>query len=361
MKSKLKVALVGCGQIADGHVSEIAKIDCAEIVAVCDAEPIMAEQLAMRFGITKWYDSYESMLEKERPDVVHICTPPASHATLAKVAVDFGCHVYVEKPFALTFEETDELLRYIDAKTKKMTIGHNSEFDPPSEEMRRLIADGVIGKPVHIESWFGYSMEGSFGKAIMSSPDHWVHKLPGKLFHNNINHMLNKITEFIDDERPCIQALAWKSGTSTSYGDMRDDLCDELRLVIKGKSVSAYGTFTSSVKPVAQFVRVYGTKSITTLDYNTRTVVVDRGTQYPSAVGRLIAGYAQALGYARSSWRNTRKFINNDYHYFAGLNLLIRKFYDSILYDKPLPITQKKIRQIAWIMDEIFKQTGKKQ
>ena len=123
--------------------------------------------------------------------------------------------------------------------------------------------------------------------------------------------------------------------------------------------MSAYGTFTSSVKPVAQFVRVYGTKSTTTLDYITRTVVVDKGVRYPSSIGRLAAGYAQAAAFAGSAFRNTKKFLKNDYHYFAGLNLLIRKFYSSILEGTPLPVAPGKIRQIAWIVDEIFRQTGR--
>ena len=360
MKPILRIVLVGCGQIADGHVSEIAKMDFAKVVAVCDSEPIMAEQLAMRFAIPKWYDDFELMLKSEQADVVHICTPPASHAVLTRLSVDAGCHVYVEKPFALNYEETDELLKYIETKGKKFTIGHNSEFDPPSIEMRSLVDLGVLGSAVHVESWFGYSLAGSFGQAIMSSPDHWVHRLPGKLFHNNINHMLNKITEYVMDERPYVHAIAWKSGGSTSYGDVRDDLCDELRVVIKGTSVSAYGTFTSTVKPVAQFVRVYGTKSITTLDYISRTLIVDKGVQYPSAIGRLVAGYSLAATYAGSAFRNTKKFLKNDYHYFAGLNLLIRKFYSSILEETPIPVAPGKIRQIAWIMDEIFRQTGKK-
>lgn len=359
MKPKLRIALVGCGQIADGHVSEIAKIKTAVMVAVCDSEPIMAEQLAMRFSIPKWYDNFENMLTVEKPDVVHICTPPSSHALLAKLSVDAGCHVYIEKPFALNYEETDELINYIEAKGKKFTIGHNSEFDPPSVDMRNLVVRGDLGDVVHVESWFGYSLSGSFGKAIMSSPDHWVHRLPGKLFHNNINHMLNKVTEYVHDEKPYVHAISWKAGGATTYGDVRDDICDELRVLIKGKSVSSYATFTSSVKPVAQFVRVYGTKTCMTLDYVSRTVVADNGAQYPSAIGRLLAGYAKSWSYFKASLTNTKRFIKNEYHYFSGLHLLISKFYSSIIENTPQPVSSAKIRQIAWIMDDIFSQTGK--
>jgi len=353
---KLRVAIIGCGQIADGHVSEIQKLKNASVVAVCDTEIIIAEQLAVRFGIDKYYESHVEMLDSEELDVVHICTPPGTHLFLAKAAVDAGCHVYVEKPLALNYQDTVELVQYVLDAGKKITIGHLSEFDPPTLELRDLVKKGVLGDPVHVESWYGYNLSGSFGKAILASPDHWVHRLPGKLFHNNINHMLNKITEFLDDEEPEVHAFAWRKDSDHSFGDVRDTMYDELRTVIRGKSVSAYGTFSSSVRPVGHYVRVFGTKSIIDLDYTSRTVAVDRGATYPSAIGRLIAGYHKAWQYARSAARNTKKFYNYDYHFFSGMGLLIEKFYDSILNDAPLPISTRNIVRIAWIMDRIIAQ-----
>lgn len=110
MGRELKVAIVGCGQIADGHVSEIQKLGDAAVLAVCDSEPLMAEQLAVRYGVPRWFSDYAAMLEEVRPDVVHICTPPASHLALTRAAVDAGCHVYVEKPLALDYQESVALV-----------------------------------------------------------------------------------------------------------------------------------------------------------------------------------------------------------------------------------------------------------
>ncbi|RJP77254.1 MAG: gfo/Idh/MocA family oxidoreductase [Desulfobacteraceae bacterium] len=353
---KLKIALVGCGQIADGHAGEIKKIANAELVGVCDIEPIMAEQLAMRFNIPAYFSNFSEMLNRCRPDVVHICTPPASHLPLVKEAVTAGCHVYVEKPLAMDYDQCLALVDLVLSSNRKITIGHNSEFDPPSLDMRKLVEKGVLGDPVHIESWFGYSLAGPFGKAILSSPDHWVHRLPGKLFQNNINHLLNKITEFVKDERPYVHATAWKSYFLPKYGDIRDDLFDELRITIKGKDVSAYGTFTSNVKPVAQFTKLYGTKGIIEVDYNSRVVTVEPGAGLPSAIGRLVSGFSRSKAYAKSSFQNLWRFMKNEYHYFAGLNYLITRFYESILQDKPLPISTTDMLRISWIMDEIFRQ-----
>ena len=75
---KLKIGLVGCGKIADAHAGEIQKIAAAELVAVCDLERLMAEQLAVRFDIPRYYDDFATLLAEEKPDVVHITVAPGA-------------------------------------------------------------------------------------------------------------------------------------------------------------------------------------------------------------------------------------------------------------------------------------------
>jgi predicted dehydrogenase len=353
----LKIAIVGCGQIADGHVSEIAKIGQARVVAVCDLEPLMAAQLAARFGIPAHYSDFSELLGREAPDVVHICTPPQSHLPLARAAIDAGCHVFVEKPFALTYQDSVALVEYADRAQKRLTIGHISQFDPVAQDMRRLIDAGVLGDIVHVDTFYGYDLAGPFGKIILGSPDHWVHQLPGRLLQNNINHLLHKITEFVDDERPAIHAIAWRSHPRT-YGDARDHLLDELRLTIRGAEVSAFGSFSSQIKPFQVFARVYGTRDTAHVDYVARTVTLAKTPSLPGAIGRLVAGFYHAYDHTRASAINVRRFATADFHFFAGLETLLRKFYASVRGEGPPPIPSRDILRIAWMMDEIFRQTG---
>ena len=82
----LRVALIGCGKIADQHLHSIHRIANCEVVAVCDRELLMAKQLAERFGIPESFSAVEEMLGLAKPDVVHITTPPQSHYWLANNA-----------------------------------------------------------------------------------------------------------------------------------------------------------------------------------------------------------------------------------------------------------------------------------
>lgn len=352
----LKVALVGCGKIADGHVEEIQKLgDLARVVAVCDLEPLMAEQVAVRYGIPSQYADFEQMLAREKPDVVHITTPPQSHLSLGKIALDVGCHIYVEKPLTLNYADSKQLVDHAVRVGKKLTIGYTYLFDPPALAMREMIRKGVLGDPVHIESFYGYNLAGPFGAAILGDGSHWVHRLPGKLFHNNIDHLLYKMTEFMDDEKPCIRAMGY-TRREQRYGDDRDTMLDELRVLIQGTQTSVYGTFSSHIRPAGNFARIYGTKNTLNVDYLNRTVTLATAPSLPSAVGRLLPPFQEAWQYLREGRRNLQRFLKSDFHFFSGLNRLISLYYESILNDTPVPIPYRDMLRIAAMMDEIFRQ-----
>ena len=68
----LKVAIVGCGKVADAHASQIHRIKGCEIVGVCDKEPLMARQLYERFPVKRYFSDLTALLSEAQPDVVHI-------------------------------------------------------------------------------------------------------------------------------------------------------------------------------------------------------------------------------------------------------------------------------------------------
>src|SRR5215813_5345403 len=116
----LKAAIIGCGKIADSHASQILRIPGAEIVAVCDNEPLMARQLMDRFPVRRGFTDLEELILEAKPDVVHITTPPQGHFTIAKACLERGCHVYVEKPFSLNEDDTRRLINYADERNLKI-------------------------------------------------------------------------------------------------------------------------------------------------------------------------------------------------------------------------------------------------
>src|SRR5436190_2041321 len=186
----LKVAIVGCGKIADAHASWIQRIGGSEIVGVCDREPLMAEQLYQRFPVKQHFADLETLLIDARPDVVHITTPPASHFDIATVCLEHGCHVYVEKPFTLREADAQRLVALANDRKLKLTVGHDDQFSQVARRMRALVQAGYLGgPPVHMESYYCYDMMGdAYARALLADARHWVRQLPGNLLQNVISH-----------------------------------------------------------------------------------------------------------------------------------------------------------------------------
>jgi len=351
----LRVGIVGCGKIADGHAEVLKYLAGAELAAVCDREPLLAEQLAVRFGVPHWYGSLDEMLEKERLDVVHITTPPGAHLALTRQCVAAGAHVFLEKPLALRSGDCRALIDAVVAGGRQMTINYWPNFDPPAMEFKRLLAGGAIGEPVHVEAFIGYDLAGSYGQALMADARHWVHGLPGKLFQNMMDHIFNRIVPLLPEGEPEVHAFGYKRREQVR-GDGTDAMLDELRVYLRGGGVSAYGSLCSHARPVANLLRVYGTKNTVELDFSNRTVVLAATQKYPSAVGRLIPAFQMAGRYLAQGKKNVGAFWRHEFQYFAGMATLLELFYEGIRSGGEPPIAYAEILKVAEVMDRVIEQ-----
>ncbi|MFC5466319.1 Gfo/Idh/MocA family protein [Lederbergia graminis] len=149
MSEKLKVAIVGCGGIANGkHLPSLSKVEQVELVAFCDIEVDRAEKAAAQYGVAdaKVYENYKELLEDASIDVVHVLTPNSSHAEISIAALEAGKHVMCEKPMAKTSEEARQMVEAAKRTGKKLTIGYNNRFRPDSLHLHNLCERGDLGE-----------------------------------------------------------------------------------------------------------------------------------------------------------------------------------------------------------------------
>jgi predicted dehydrogenase len=353
----LKVAIVGCGKIADAHASQIVRIPGCEIVAVCDRELLMARQLQERFPVRAAYDDLDTLFREAAPDVVHITTSPESHFALARKCLEAGCHVYVEKPFTLDEREARELVDLANTSGLKITAGHDNQFQHVARRMRALVANGYLGgKPVHIESYYGYELgDNAYVRAFLYDKDHWVRRLPGMLLHNIISHGIARIAEFLTSDAPTVIAHASLSPFLAERGET--EIIDELRVIIADHDgATAYFTFSTRMRPSLHTLRLYGEKNGLLADYDQELLIKLRGRRLKSFAEM----FFPPLVYARQCVQNLRVnlglFLRNDFHLRAGMKYLIEAFYRSIESGTEPPIPYREILLTARIMDEIFRQ-----
>jgi predicted dehydrogenase len=353
----LKVAIIGCGKIADSHAAQIQRIPGCEMVGACDREGLMAKQLSERFPIAACYTDLDDLIGKARPDVVHITTPPQSHFAIARQCLRQGCHVYVEKPFTLNTQEAEELIAIAERSNLKITAGHDDQFRHVAQRMRRLIHDGFLGgAPLHMESHYCYELDESsnYAKALLSDKKHWVRDLPGKLLHNIISHGIARIAEFLQTDDPQVITCGFTSPTLRRAGET--EIVDELRVIIREDGGStAYFTFSSQMRPSLHQFRIYGPKNGLLLDQDNETLIKLRGRRYKSYLEQFVPPVSYALQYAGNFRENLRSFLANDFHPKAGMKFLIESFYRSVLDNAPLPISYREIILTSRIMDKIFR------
>lgn len=353
----IRVGIIGCGKIADQHAEQIRKIPDCRIVGACDSEILMARQLGERFGVEHHFSSAKEMLEVARPDVVHITTPPQSHHELARLCLEAGCSVYVEKPFTINATEAENLIKIADEKKSKITVGHNVQFSPASIRMRELVRDGFLGgPPVHMESVYCYDFgDIRYVKAFLGDKTHWLRSMPGALLQNIISHGICKIAEFLAGDDPRVIAHGFSSPLLQSLGE--SEIIDELRVIISEKSgQTAYFTFSTGINPVLHQFRLFGRQNSLIVDNDNQTLIKIKGGKYKSYLNHFVPPVDYAKQYLANSMHNVNKFIRKDFHMNYGMEHLIRVFYKSVSENAPLPIPHREILQTARIMDEIFAQ-----
>jgi len=322
----------------------------------------MARQLYDRYPIKQHFGDLTELLEKSRPDVVHITTPPQSHFEIAKLCLEWGCHVYVEKPFTLYEDEARRLIDLANKKGLKITAGHDHQFSHAAIRMRGLVQSGFLGgAPVHMESYYCYEMGASdYAGALLGDKNHWVRRLPGKLLHNIISHGIARIAEFTNGASPQVIAHGFTSPFLKSEGE--SEIIDELRVIVCDEaSVTSYFTFSSQMRPSLHQFRLYGPKNGLILDLNQETVIKLRGARYKSYVEKFVPPVTMAAQYVGNLKTNLRTFLANDFHMKFGMKYLIESFYRSILEGTALPISYREILLTARIMDDIFAQLNRRQ
>jgi len=353
----LKVAIVGCGKIADAHASQIKRIKGCEIVGVCDREPLMAQQLSERFPIKQSFGDLTELLSEARPDVVHITTPPQSHYEIAKLCLERGSHVYVEKPFTVNADQAQELIGIATESGLKLTVGHDDQFTHVARRLRLAVQNGFLGGgPVHMDSYFCYEISRSgYSGALLGDKRHWVRKLPGKLLQNIISHGIARIAEFLPGESPQVIAYGFVSPLLRSLGET--EIIDELRVIIcDDERNTAYFTFSSQMRPDLHEFRIFGSKNGLALDQDHETLLKLRGTAYKSYLEKFVPPLNLAQQYVGNILTNARSFLARDFQMKSGMKYLIESFYTSILQDGPPPIPYREILLAARIMDAIFAQ-----
>jgi predicted dehydrogenase len=142
-----RTGIIGCGKVAHLHAKALQHLPTSDFAAVFSRTLDKAKSFASGYGVNA-YDSITEMVEKEKLDLVMVCTPHPNHLDPTLEAMAAGAHVIVEKPLASTLEDCDAMIAAAKKYNRKLGTISQRRFYEPVIRLKKAIDDGKIGRPI---------------------------------------------------------------------------------------------------------------------------------------------------------------------------------------------------------------------
>lgn len=341
----LKTVVIGAGVISKEHLTFLAQSAEAQPVGVCDLSTAAARYAQQRFGVKQAYTDYRVMLEEERPDVVHILTPPHTHKKLAMDCLQAGAHVICEKPITPSFAEFEEL--WATAQSCKRTLMENQNFryNRKIVAIRDLVTAGVLGDVQEVEVRMALDIRGGgrFADTNLPSP---LHQLPAGVIHDFLPHMAYLAWEYL----PAFERIgaAW---SNHGGGDLFK--YDDLDALVMGGQIHARLRFSCHTQPDCFYFAVRGTRGYAETDLYQpylRCVI-------PRGVGKQLS---PIVNHVLSGWELMSSGVKNLYGKvmqhspYEGLHILLDKTYKALSRNEKVPIDYEDIAQTCQLMEALL-------
>ena len=206
MSKVIKVLVFGTGFAGQGHAKAFRDAS-AEVVGIVGRTPSVTEEVAKELNIPYFGTDWAKALQDCKPDIVSIATPGGAHVEAIKEAIEFGCHVFCDKPLTQSGETATMLYDMSIAKGIKTAFASSFRYMPEVMHAKKLVADGAIGQPLEVECISHFNLERDI-------PFGWSHRKDdgGGRLNNNFTHKLSIVTSVIGENILAIN------------GEVRDDM-----------------------------------------------------------------------------------------------------------------------------------------
>jgi predicted dehydrogenase/nucleoside-diphosphate-sugar epimerase len=327
------VALIGCGKMGVHHAKAIKAHGAGRIVALADPSGDRSKLDGLVAKDVPFFDSASDMLKAIKPTVVHIATPPATHAELAKLCLSHGAHVYVEKPFTLRLADADAVIEAAQKAGRSVCAGHQLLYEAPARALTAALP--LIGRVVHVESYFSFKTvrKSNDGRSLMSPIDQLLDILPHPVY-------------------TLLDALGGVAGTVPQLQSLYVRPEGEVHAIVQAGETTGVLVVTLRGRPIDSYLRVVGTSGSLRADFvrGALTKLPGPGT---SAVAILSNPYREAMQILIGSTRGFASRILNKSKGYPGLAELIEAFYDSVRQGTRPPLSPSSIRETVRLCEQV--------
>jgi predicted dehydrogenase len=196
----MKFGFVGLGWAARSfHVPALRQIPSVEIVGAADSSPEQRASWERETSIPA-FSGLDELLDRGRPDVVVIATPPDSHADLCLAALDAGAHVFCEKPFVSTVEDADRVLAAAERAGRQIAVNHEYREIPTYRAVREQIGREDVGRLVFCQIWQLMDV------APWDEPVAWRAAMPNRTLFEAGVHLVDLLVSFFGETPHAVYA-----------------------------------------------------------------------------------------------------------------------------------------------------------
>jgi predicted dehydrogenase/nucleoside-diphosphate-sugar epimerase len=345
-QARLRIGIVGCGKVAAHHARFIKALNTAQLIAVADVNEEAARRFAETHEIPHVRATIDDLLDATALDVLHVITPPAYHYECAKAALDRGIHVFVEKPIAFTVREVTDLYERAAARGVLLCPDFLQLFYPKVQELWALIDSEQLGRVVHVESYLCLNPDDT-PEMLEAEGLHWIYRLPGGPLHDFTSHSLSLALYF----------AGWPNDihvSRSSRGKLPQGLVDHLAVHVNGTRSTATILLSYLARPSAYGLRVLCEKGSAEVNFETQTLLMHHQTLLPRRIVSATANFAESYRLSVQAVSNIVNYVRGKLVPYGGMQVLIPRFYDSILHSKPPPVSRELAMAVTRAEEEIF-------
>jgi predicted dehydrogenase len=341
------IAIVGCGHVSNEHFNAWKNIPQARVVAVCDINDNAVKNVARTWGISRYYTSTSELLGSKDINLIDICTPPHTHASLAVQAMKSGFDVLIEKPMALHAKDALEILDCQKTTGRRVGVVHNWLYRDSVIRASSIVKSGALGEILSATVEYLGTPEDQ----MVRNERHWCHTIPGGKLGETLPHPIYLLQHFLGN-------LEVENVLSSKMGYYPWMKYDELCVTCKsGKRLGRiYISFNAPREGV--FISIYGTKAILKLDAITATLNV-LPKMSGSWFSRGIDSLRQASQLTMSVIRNATKVMLRQWE--TGHEAYIRMFAESLIRNTELPVALETAYEVVRVHEMINERIEKPQ
>lgn len=331
---KLRVAIVGCGRILPMHIVPATVLPQSQLVACCDVKKDRADDAAEKYGGKAFYD-YKEMIEKVKPDVLHVCLPHYLHPIVSQYALSHGVNVLSEKPMSINYEDGEKCVKTAENSGKLYGVIFQCRYNNSSKLVKSVIESGKLGKIISARSTLTWTRPDEY-YAQSDWKGTWDKEGGGVIIDQAI-HSMDLVNWFIGSEPKTVSCSIANRGHKTVTVE------DSAEGLITYKNGVRYGFYCMNNygcdEPIE--IRLYCENGKVVMDYDNALITYNDGTTEEAHLDKPDVEYAGG----------------KDYWGFQHIRQ-INQFYNAVLGKEELQISGKEALKIQKLICTIY-ESGK--